>query len=126
MSTPYSTAVALIYGKAGLQEFSEENLKIPIVQSLTHKVEVVADDEMSRIFPEKQSAMVTIVSDKGSFSERVDFPKGEPENPMTEEEFRGRYEDLMAYGQVEKRVFESIYDLVNKPNTKVSEIIKEL
>ena len=126
MSTPYSTAVALIYGKAGLQEFSEENLKNPIVQSLTHKVEVVADDEMSRIFPEKQSAMVTIVSDKGSFSERVDFPKGEPENPMTEEEFRGRYEDLMAYGQVEKRVFESIYELVNRPNTKVSEIIKEL
>lgn len=126
MSTPYSTAVALIYGKAGLQEFSEVNLKNPIVQSLTHKVEVVADDEMSRIFPEKQSAIVTIVSDKGSFSERVDFPKGEPENPMTEEEFRGRYEDLMAYGQVEKRVFESIYELVNKPNTKVSEIIKEL
>ena len=126
MSTPYSTAVALIYGKAGLQEFSEENLNNPTVQSLTNKVQVVADDEMSRIFPEKQSAIVTIISDKGPFSERVDFPKGEPENPMTEEEFHGRYEDLMAYGHVEKRVFESIYEIVNKPNTKVSEIIKEL
>ena len=125
-STPYSTAVALFYGKAGLQEFSDENLKNPIVQSLTNKVEVVADDEMSRVFPEKQSAIVTIVSDKGSFSERVDYPKGEPENPMTEEEFRGRYEDLMTYGHVEKRVFESIYELVNKPNIQVSEIIKEL
>lgn len=126
MSTPYSTAVAFIYGKAGLQEFSEENLKNPIVQSLTHKVEVVADDEMSRIFPEKQSAIVTIVSDKGSFSERVDFPKGEPENPMTEEEFRGRYEDLMAYGQVSRSVFESIYAMINQPNAKVSELVNYL
>lgn len=126
MSTPYSTAVALIYGKAGLQEFSEENLKNPIVQSLTNKVEVVADDEMSRVFPEKQSAILTITTNSGSYSKQVDFPKGEPENPMTEIEFRGRYEDLMAYGHVEKRVFELIYELVNKPNTKVSEIIKEL
>lgn len=126
MSTPYSTAVALIYGKAGLQEFSEENLKNPIVQSLTHKVEVVADDEMSRIFPEKQSAIVTIVSDKGSFSERVDFPKGEPENPMTEEEFRGRYEDLMVYGRVSRSGFESIYAMINQPNAKVSELVNYL
>ena len=126
MSTPYSTAVALIYGKAGLQEFSEENLNNPTVQSLTAKIQVVADDEMSRFFPEKQSAKLTITTSNGSYSERVDFPKGEPENPMTEEEFHNRYEGLMAYGNVPEQVYETVYKTISQPNLKVSELIKDL
>lgn len=125
MSTPYSMAVAFIYGKAGLQEFSEENLHDPLVLSLAGKAQVVADDEMSRIFPDKQSAVVTILTDNGSYSERVDFPKGEPENPMTEEEFLVRYVDLMTFGRVERTTFEGIYESVNH-NVKVSELIKDL
>ena len=126
MSTPYSTAVALIYGKAGLKEFEKECLMDATVKALTRKVEVVSDEEMSRIFPEKQSAMLTIETQDNTYSERVDFPKGEPENPMSEEEFRGRYEDLMVYGQVDRAVFEAIYDLVSRPNAKVSDLIKDL
>ena len=126
MSTPYSTAVAFIYGKAGLKEFGEHCLVDSTVKALTQKVEVVSDEEMSRIFPEKQSAILTVVTHGNTYSERVDFPKGEPENPMTEEEFRGRYEDLMIYGQVDREVFEAVYDMVNQPNLKVSELIKDL
>lgn len=126
MSTPYSTAVAFIYGKAGLQEFGEDKLNNPEVQSLTSKVQVVADEEMSRIFPDKQSARLTIVAKNGTYSERVDFPKGEPENPMTEAEFHGRYDNLMAYGTVAKAVYDTIYEMVNKPDLKVSVLIKDL
>ena len=126
MSTPYSTAVAFIYGKAGLKEFGAHCLTDSTVKALTQKVEVVSDEEMSRIFPEKQSAILTVMTHGNTYSERVDFPKGEPENPMTEEEFRGRYEDLMVYGQVDKAVFEAVYDMVNQPNVKVSELIKDL
>ena len=126
MSTPYSTAVALIYGKAGLQEFGEDNLNDPIVRSLTRKVQVVADEEMSRVFPEKQSAKLTITTRDGFCSERVDFPKGEPENPMTEEEFYNRYEGLMAYGSVPEQVYETIYKTVDQPNLNVSDLIKDL
>lgn len=126
MSTPYSTAIALIYGKAGLQEFSEENLQNPLVRSLTEKVQVVADEEMSRIFPDKQSALLTILTDNGSCSERVDYPKGEPENPMTESEFRSRYEGLMAYGNVDENVYEAVYEMVNNLDLKVSELIKDV
>ena len=126
MSTPYSTAVALIYGKAGLKEFEQTCLMDATVKALTKKVEVVSDEEMSRIFPEKQSATLTVMTHGNTYSERVDFPKGEPENPMSEEEFRGRYEDLMTYGQVDRAVFEAIYKMVSKPNAKVSELIKDL
>lgn len=126
MSIPYSTAVAFIYGKAGLQEFSEENLQNPLVRSLTEKVHVVADEEMSRVFPDKQSALVTIHTDKGSYSKRVDFPKGEPENPMSDEEFHIRYDALMAYGCVDKPVYEAIYAKAFEPNVTTGELIEEI
>lgn len=126
MSTPYSTAVALIYGKAGLQEFSKENLEDKNIQTLTKKVQVIADADLSSVFPDKQSAIVTITTKKGVYSERVDFPKGEPENPLTEDEFRERYEALMAYGGITEDVYTSIYIKVVQPGIKAADLIKDL
>ena len=127
MSTPYSTAVALIYGKAGLQEFSENCLKDTTVKALTSKVQVIADDELSSIFPDKQSALVTIsTNDDNTYTERVDYPKGEPENPLTENEFWERYEALMSFGEIDKDIYTSIYNNVGKANILAAELIKDL
>ena len=126
MSTPYSTAVALIFGKAGLQEFEDVVLENTKVKALTRKIKVNANEELSSIFPEKQSAIVTIETTDGSYTERVDYPKGEPENPLSEEEFRSRYEALMAFGNVSKEVYTSIYDKVNQHQIKAAELIKDL
>ena len=126
MSTPYSTAVALIYGKAGLQEFADEVLENPTVAALTKMVRVIANDEYSSIFPEKQTAVLQIEANGKTYSERVDFPKGEPENPLSEEEFHGRYDGLMCYAGIEKSVYDDVYKKVNEPNIKVEDLIKYL
>lgn len=126
MSIPYATAVALIYGKAGLQEFTEANIIDPHVVELTHKVKVKADEDLSKIFPEKQSAIVAIQTSDATYSLRVDFPKGEPENPLTEEEFRNRYEALMSFGNIDKEIYTDVYSSVEKPNVKVSDLIRNL
>lgn len=126
MSTPYSTAVALIYGKAGLQEFEEEVLNDDTVRQLTAKVQVLPNKELSSIFPEKQSAVLTIETKDGIYSERVDFPKGEPENPFDEEEFRNRYEALMAYGEIADSTYTNIYNKVNQPTIKAAELLEQL
>ena len=98
----------------------------PTVAALTKKVEVVADDELSSIFPDKQSAILTIEANGKKYSERVDFPKGEPENPLSEEEFKIRYDALMAYGCVDKAVSDTIYAKVNEQNASVEELIEKL
>lgn len=126
MSTPYSTAVALAFGKAGLQEFEKEVLNDITIQDLTKKVEVVSDEQMSKIFPEKQSAIVTITTAKDSYSERVDFPKGEPENPLSDNEFYERFAALMSYGCIKNETYDSVYEMANKPELKVSELISKL
>ena len=126
MSIPYSTAVALVYGKAGLQEFSDDVLKSPLVIALTKKITVSSDTALSDAFPQKQSAVVTIVTSDRTYSKRVDFPKGEPENPLEELEFHDRYVDLMSYGNIDKVFYETIYDKVKQPDMTVAELIKDL
>lgn len=127
MSIPYSTAVGLIYGKAGLQEFSEETVKNEGVLALTKKIQVTPDNELSKDFPNIQAAIVEIETDTGIVSERVAFPKGEPENPLTDEEFQTRYDGLMNFAGVDKEVGTSIYDAVlHKTNVEVNEILKNL
>ena len=126
MSIPYSTAVALEYGRAGLQEFSDKVFADKRIQELTKKVVVVADDDLSAIFPEKQSAIVMVTTHQGSFSERVDYPKGEPENPLTDVEFHERYSNLMSYGNVDKLTSEEIFMKIGQQNVLVSNLIVNL
>lgn len=126
MSIPYATAAGLIYGKAGLQEFSEETVKGDQILSLTKKVKVSADEELSRVFPNIQAAIVTIRTKNGEFIERVDFPKGEPENPLNDQEFRGRYDGLMEYADVDPSISSAVFDAVYRENVKVEELIERL
>lgn len=126
MSTPYSTAVALTYGKASLQEFEKEVLDSADIQELTRKVHVVADEELSNIFPDKQSAIVKIVTNSGEYTERVDFPKGEPENPLTDDEFHDRYMALMTYGGIKEDISQAVYEMVKVSGSMVSEMIEKL
>ena len=126
MSIPYATAAGLIYGKAGLQEFTEEAVKGEEILSLTRKIHVEADDVLSAAFPAEQTAIVTIQTKNGSYSDRVDFPKGEPENPLTDEEFRIRYDGLMEYAGVEPSVSSKVFDTVYTVNAKASSLVEEL
>ena len=126
MSIPYATAAGLLYGKAGLQEFGEDVVKDESILRMTEKVSVCADDAMSALFPAVQAAEVTIRTENGSYTERVDFPKGEPENPLTDKEFRDRYDALMTYAGVDSDVYEAVFEAAYRDNTKAQELVKAL
>ena len=126
MSIPYATAAGLLFGRAGLQEFSEEMVQQPAILELTKKVHVTADVELSKAFPGIQAAVVTINTKNGSFTDRVDYPKGEPENPLSDPEFRDRYDGLMEYAGVESSVSGTVFDTVYKESAMVEDLIKEL
>jgi 2-methylcitrate dehydratase PrpD len=126
MSIPYASAVGMIFGKAGLQEFSEETVKRSDVLDLTKKFKVTADDELSSVFPGIQAAIVTIKTGDGEFTDRVDFPKGEPENPLTDGEFRSRYDGLMEYAGVLPDVSGEIFDAVYREGAEAGELAEKL
>ena len=126
MSIPYATAAGLMFGKAGLQEFTEEMVADKAILELTKKIKVEADEELSAVFPGIQAAVVTIKTKNGEYTDRVDFPKGEPENPLTDQEFRDRYDGLMGYGRIPDEVSERVYGLVYMEGIKAEELVKEL
>jgi len=64
---------------------------IPIMD----KVKVVANDEFEALFPKFQPSRVTIATNDGKeYSTRVDVPKGDPRDPMTEEEIAVKFTAL--------------------------------
>ena len=126
MSIPYALAAGLLYGKAGLQEFSEEAVQEKEILHLTGKVTVVPDKTLSAAFPDIQAAIVTIKTKENEYTERVDFPKGEPENPLTDEEFRNRYDGLMAYGGVKPEVSSFVFEKVYEKESPVQALVEGL
>ena len=126
MSIPYATAAGLLYGKAGLQEFSEEAVRGTEILDLTKRIRVSADAKLSAVFPGIQAAVVTIRTTDGTYTDRVDFPKGEPENPLTAEEFRSRYDGLMGYAGVDEARRSAVFDAVYRENASVAELAEQL
>jgi 2-methylcitrate dehydratase len=59
------------------------------------KVKVVPNEEFEALFPKFQPSRVTITTNDGkSHSTRVDVPKGDPRDPMTEEEIAVKFTAL--------------------------------
>ena len=84
------------------------------------------DEQLSREFPDIQAAIETITAKSGTFTERVDFPKGEPENPLTESEFKCRYDMLMMYSGISSNIADSVYEMITQYTVAADEILKNL
>ena len=98
MSIPYSLAVALYTGKAGLDEYTDNYITNENILSITDKVSVKAVDELTELCPQKRVAIVNVKTSNGDYCERVDYPKGEPENPLSREELEEKFRGLVMYG----------------------------
>jgi 2-methylcitrate dehydratase PrpD len=102
-SLPYCLAAALIFGKVGLTEFSDENLSNNMIQKLSKKVTVNVDPEC--INARLGCARVALHTVDGKeLSYRVDFPKGYPKNPLTKAELERKFVDLASLVLPEKSV----------------------
>lgn len=124
MSIPYSLAVALCTGKAGMDEFTEEQIKDARVLKMTEKVSVASNDDLSALCPQKRVAIVTVKTDKGEFVERVDYPKGEPENPLTEAELETKFKGLAMYGGLTAQECDEVIAELRKPDFDLNKILR--
>ncbi|MFQ5861196.1 MAG: MmgE/PrpD family protein, partial [Dehalococcoidia bacterium] len=91
-SMPFGAAVALLYSHAFLEEYSEERLSSPEVREMMDKVRCVQDPALEEHFPARWPAWAEIETRDGRrFSTRTDYPKGDPENPLTWDELKGKF-----------------------------------
>jgi 2-methylcitrate dehydratase PrpD len=87
MSLPCCAALAVVFGDVTTPMFEEATLSRPDVQGIIDRIHCYVDDEAHRLYPQKRSAFVSLVLRDGRKLERrlVD-PKGEPANPMTNDD----------------------------------------
>jgi 2-methylcitrate dehydratase PrpD len=94
-SVPFGAAVALTHRKAGLDQFSDENIKSPQIKILMDKVVLQKDSRIEKNFPVEWPSFVKVYLKNGQFFDKyVQFPKGDPENPLTWDELSTKFQSL--------------------------------
>jgi 2-methylcitrate dehydratase PrpD len=126
MSVPFSVAVALKTGCAGPKEFDPVSFNDSEIINLAKKVELKEDPILTNLVPEKRPAIVEILTMDGhKFLERVDLPKGEPENPVTDEEIKKKFSDLASCCRSKEEIA-NIVDIVENTEDKIGKIFQFL
>lgn len=127
MSTPYCIAMALVSGKIGISSYTEEALNDPDILSLTKKVTVNADEEITSWVPKKRAARVSVtLKNKQTFTFQADYALGEPELPMSIEDFCSKTTELgMSAGKTEDEM-KKIIDMILTFDGNVAELMKTL
>jgi 2-methylcitrate dehydratase len=94
-SLPYVIAAAIVDRQVTPQQFTEAKINDPAIRAQLHKVEVVADTEIEKVFPALQRVVVTIhTSDGRQLSTQLDYPKGDPRNPLSDGEIEEKFDAL--------------------------------
>ena len=96
-SMPFGAAIAVLYGNAFLDHYCLETIASPSVKTLMDKVSCHKDSSLEGEFPRKWPARVTITTvDNRTITEELDYPKGDPENPLSWEELIGKFRNLVS------------------------------
>ncbi len=94
-SLPYVIAAALVDRQVTPQQFTPTKINDPQIRAQLKKVEVVADPEIEKVFPALQRVAVTIITTDGrALAKQLDYPKGDPRNPLGDSEIEQKFEAL--------------------------------
>jgi 2-methylcitrate dehydratase PrpD len=92
---PFCVASALRFGHAHLADFSAERIRNPEMIRMMTKIRIQSDLGLTAMYPRKWPARVEILKRSG---ERLigasEYPKGDPENPLSESEVVGKFKSL--------------------------------
>jgi len=96
-SMPFGAAVAVLYGEASLSQFREKVIQSTPVKEIMKKVHCVENPELDKVYPRQWPATVEIKTKDGrTFSVRIDYPKGDPENPLSWDELVEKFNGLTS------------------------------
>jgi 2-methylcitrate dehydratase PrpD len=94
-SLPFALAVAAVRGKVGVDEFTDETVADPVIQSMIPRTVVHQDLDLYAKVQNSMPGRVTVrTTDGRELTDEVLYPKGNPSNPLTEDEFKGKFMDM--------------------------------
>lgn len=114
-SLQYVAAHLLVHGSVRLNAFSPERMQDPNVRALLAKVEVTADPELSRGYPNQRAAQIEIeLNDGKKLAHFQPYRKGDPELPLTDDELNDKFRELATpvLGEaVARRLLDELWSL---------------
>ena len=111
-SLPYVIAAALVDRQVTPAQFTMEKIMDPAIRAQLKKIEVVADPEIEKVFPALQRVIVNITTKDGqTFTRQLDYPKGDPRNPLTDTEIEEKFAAL-AEGVLSKNAQQKVKDAI--------------
>ena len=94
-SLPYVIAAAVADRQVTPLQFTDAKIMDARIRAQLNKVKVIADPEIEAVFPELQRVKVVIrTTDGREVTEQLDYPKGDPRNPLTDDEIAGKFTAL--------------------------------
>lgn len=127
-SIPYGVAAAYLYQAGGIEMYTPEKVKDKAILALAKKVRVLEDSELTALVPAKRAAVVTVtLSDGRKYVNRVDYPKGEPENPITQNEMAQKFYDLTQRSGMTESDGKNVFNFVNGSGSEsAAELFKRI
>jgi len=94
-SIPWAVAVAICKNRTGPEEFTERSLGDREVLELASKVTSEVDPAAEAVYPEKYPAtLVATLKDGRQVTAHIEYPKGDPENPVSMNEIVEKFNYL--------------------------------
>jgi 2-methylcitrate dehydratase len=113
-SLPYCIAAAIVDRKITTDTFSEEKLRDPRIWEVIDKIKGEASVEFEKMFPAKQPSKVTVKTKSSKeYSEYLEYPKGDPREPMTIEDLEAKFNALsgrLLDNDRQRRIEDMIFD----------------
>ena len=103
--------------KITTQSFSDEKLKDPRIFEVIDKIKGEPSQEFEKMFPAKQPSKVVVTTNDGNeYSEYLEYPKGDPREPMTMEDLENKFNSLAGDkfdSQAKAQLKENIFNCEN-------------
>ncbi|MGA2318045.1 MAG: MmgE/PrpD family protein [Thermodesulfobacteriota bacterium] len=103
-SMPFGAAIALLYRRAGLNEFHPSKIHSEEVRRMMKQIEYFVDPDLDRTFPKQWCATAEIFTkDEQRYFAKVEYCKGDPENPLSWDELIEKFNDLSSRFMTKER-----------------------
>jgi len=111
-SAYYVTAIAILERALGPAQYSEQKFSDPTVRELSDKISLEINTDLDKF---GRAGITEISTRQGKkYSCRIEYPKGHPRNPMSDEELREKFHAVTEGslgGMQRQRIVDAVADL---------------